>query len=287
MQSIRIISRPQVLFSDTAQYVQRCQQVMAKTLELFRTNALNEEGLQELRCFPEAYKALVQVPEMQESLLEDMTLLPSVVFDILTTDYEANAPFLEAPLYNCPELLFKLLIWARENSIKLRYPWQFYTQLLLDDVIWAIRWNQLVPSEKFHHCTLDYMEENRFSDGGAACLYLQLNPHEDAEPYSAAISSHWKYALLAANLFQKRGIDVAILQQEAIHQPQWAYHFLKYVPQTLPAAEQTLLSSPLWLSEYLNDCPQEKVLRLGLEALQSNHPHPLWNDFRIWLETKK
>jgi len=287
MQSIRIISRPQALFRDTTQYVQRCQGVMSKTLEIFRKDGLTEEAMQELRCFPEAYKALVLVPEMQEELVDDMALMPPVVFDVLTADYETNAPYLEANLYNCPELLFKLLVWARENSIKLRYPWQFYTQLLLDDVIWAIRWNQLVPNEKFHHYVLDYMEENRFSDGGAACLYLQLNPHEDAEPYSAAISSHWKYALLAANLFQKRGIDVAILQQEAIHQPQWAYHFLKYVPQTSPAAEQTLLTNPLWLCEYLSESPRDKVLRLGQQALQADHPHPLWKDFRIWFANQK
>lgn len=288
MQPIRVITRPQALFPDTEAYVQRCQSVMNNVLTIHSKLGLTDEAMQELRCFPEAYKALVLVPQLQEELLDDLALMPPIVLDILLTDYETNSPFLEAILYNCPELLYKLMVWARENSVRLRYPWTFYTQLLLEDVIWAIRWNQLVPNEKFRHVVLDYIEENRFSEGGAASLYLQLNPDEDAEPYSAAISSHWKYALLASLLFQKRGIDLEVLQQEAIHQPQWAYHFLKYVPQMNTAlAEQTLMTNPLWLAEYLKDAKADKKAALGQQALSLNNPHPLWPDFRQWLERGK
>jgi len=283
MQPIVIKARSTALFPDNNLYINRCEEVIKKAVGAHKDGILPEEVMEELRCFPEAFKALVLYPPLQEALIQDLTSMPYVAYDVIVADYEANSPYLETAIYNCPELIYKLLTWSHETQVALRYPHGFYDQLLLEDVVWAIRWNAIQKNEKYHYFLLDFIEDNRFSEAGSACLYLNLNQKESAEPYSSAISSHWKYSLLAAILFEKRGADMGLLQQDAILQPQWAYHFAKYVPKAnTEIIEKTLLTNPSWLAEYLTDVAPEKKEALSKIALSSANAHPLWPDFKIW-----
>lgn len=285
MEPLKIKTRPLALFPETGEYAKRCEGVIKKAMDSNKQGVLPEDVLEEVRCFPEAFKALVLYPPLQEALIQDLTSMPHIAYDVITADYEQNAPYLETAIYNCPELIYKLLLWAKETDANLRYPHGFYNQLLLEDVVWAIRWNVIHKDEKYHYFLLDFIEDNRFSEAGSACLYLQLNPKEDAELYSSAIAMHWKYSLLASYLFAHRGIDINALQQEALLQPQWAYHFAKYIPKTnIKICEATLLTNPSWLAEYLTDVRPERRKELGALGLAGAKSHPLWADFKQWFK---
>lgn len=287
METLQIKSRPSVIFGSNEQYIARSEKLIRRLMKVSDSGTISELDIEELRNFQEAFKALVLYPALQETLVQELATMPSVAFDVITGDYTANSPYLETTIYSSPELIYRLLVWSAETSTPLRYPINFYSQLLLEDVIWAIRWNRAYNNEQYQYSILDFVEENRFSEAGSACLYLQLNPKEDAEPYTQAITSHWKYALLAAVLFKDRGINIKILQQESILYPQWAYHFLEFVPETnKETAIQTLLASPAWLAEYLDNRPLSEIKDIGAKALIGKNLNPLWPDFEIWFNKK-
>lgn len=303
MKPVTIISRPSAMFHDNDRYIKRAEALIAKVMGAVKAQGdISEDLLSELYFFPESYKALVLYPPVQEQLIEGLANMPQVAYDIVVSDYESNAPYLETSLYNCPDLVYKLLVWAKETGTDLRYNQSFYDALLLEDLIWAIRWNEVAKNEQFPYVLMDYVEENRFSDGGSACLFLKMNPKENALPYSSAIAYNWRYALLGALLFKDRGIDLGTVQSDAILQPQWAYHFAKYIPDSdAKTCEQTLIRHPLWLAQYLTDIRPEKKQKLGALALDQHEaaqgksgsgsempgdkvPQAIWMDFADWLK---
>ena len=307
MSKITLLSRPTEMFKEHEQFIKRCESLIARVIASAQAGTIPDNLLKELHYFPEAYKALVLYPPVQDQLIEDLSSMPQVAYDIIVSDYESNAPYLETTLYNCPDLIFKLLVWSKDTKTELRYSQPFYDALLLEDLIWAIRWNQIVQNEQFPYILMDYVEENRFSDGGSACLFLQMNPKENALPYSSAIACHWRYALLSSVLFKSRGLNIKLAQSEAIQQPQWAYHFAKYVPETdIATCEATLSRHPLWLAQYIADLQPKRKEELGETALakakaeiakakssenggsdnESSVPMPLWEDFEKWLKKK-
>lgn len=285
MERIILKSRPFAIYgADGQRYLTRCGEVIKGAIKKATEGTFGESDIDELRFFPESLKALVLYNPLQDILLQELATVPSVAFDVIMADYDSNASYLETSIYNCPELIYKLLVWSKETGQALRYPHIFYSQLLFDDIVWAIRWSK-EGSENYRYRLLDFVEENRYSEPGSACLYLHQHPKESASHYNNVISSNWKYSLMAAVYFKDRGIDLSILQADAVQQPQWAYHFLKYVPGCdVAACEESLVKHPGWLVEYLTTNPQLDRKAFCTRAVAQCSSHPLFPDLKAWME---
>jgi hypothetical protein len=291
----RIKDRPKAIFKPMPEideghslYEQRSNELLVRlTKKIKHQDPIADSELEELKYFPEVYRDLMLMDDTPENLMAELYEVPKVAFDLMTANYSQLSPYIENCIYSSPELVYKLLFWAEETGTKLRFPISFYTQLLLEDLTWAVRWNKETNYPNYWETIVNFFEEYKMTDAGAAYMFLQANPSESAAPYSQVLASSWKFAFLAAKDLVHRGADINVLQEDAIRYPQWAYHFLRDIKETnTEVAMKSLYQNPAWLVEHLTDANITNVEPHYKACVDAVPNHPLIQDLHLWVSRR-
>jgi len=253
------------------------------------TQTIPQECLSILKWYARIIEYILRIPELDSSLKASIALeSPFAGFNAIVADYASEtAQVIELSLLSKPEYVCKLLLWAYEKKVNLRYPFPIYYTVLFNDFYWSYYFYANRPIDHFYERMIKHhLNHQNASPNSVLCLAC-LEHIKDLTPYTDMLAQDCTVAYQTAILFGDK-VPLDRLLFEASLEPQWAYHILvnvKNLPEDIEGmCQSTLDYNPPWLLEYLH---QTKVIETNLDAAKDrllhsfeNSAHPFSDDMR-------
>lgn len=283
----RLLSREFLGKRQRELYEQACKAIDA-------TQSLPEDQLSILQWYYKILEMLLLRPNLEPKLQSDIAIeAPQAAFNAIIADYSSpRAQVLELSLLPKAEYVCKLLLWANDNRIRLRYPFHMYYPTLYGDFYWAHYFHARHPTEHFYERLVKFnLDFQDVSASSILCLgCLNGNPTFTDSQMELLAQEH-SIAFQVAAMFRDR-VDISKLLFDASLKPQWAYHILTSLPNVTANLRESAMTaleySPPWMLEYLvatkgfeaNPTEAKELLERSLQS-----EHPMCDDMRQGLTT--